>query len=150
MTQILSGSLHDMMGILHQNLPGDHTSIQQINDTPTPVKKAPGAKKAVKKKRSLTVTDTSLVPYFSVPKITAFNYENTSVFSLPDVAIRARHLDLLWMMSHAFETDVLPMWVGFNVSFYKDELPKQQVRYMPNLKEPITSLSNPADNPEVC
>lgn len=144
MTQTLSGSntLHDTMGILYQNLPGDRTSIQQINETPTPVRKAiPGAKKAVQKKRSLTVADTPLAPYFGVPKMTVFSYKNTSVFSLPDAAIRARHLNLVWMMCHALETDVLPMWVGFNAIFYKDELPKQEVRYMPNLKEPISSSS---------
>uniref|UniRef100_UPI00358F9BFB uncharacterized protein isoform X2 n=1 Tax=Myxine glutinosa TaxID=7769 RepID=UPI00358F9BFB len=49
MTQTLSGSntLHDTMGILYQNLPGDRTSIQQINESTTPVRKAiPEAKKA--------------------------------------------------------------------------------------------------------
>ena len=144
MTQTLSGSntLHDTMGIVYQNLPCDSTSIRQINETPMPVRKPiPGAKKAVQKKRSLTVADTPLAPYFGVPKMTVFSYKNTSVFNLPDVAIRARRLDLIWMMCHAFETDVHPMWVGFNAIFYKDELPKQEVRYMPNLKEPITSLS---------
>ncbi|KAK7068562.1 hypothetical protein SK128_017500, partial [Halocaridina rubra] len=53
----------------------------------------------------------------------------------------ARHLDLVWMMNLMVETDVLPMWVGFNVIFYKDQLPKQEVKYMPNLDKPINSLS---------
>jgi len=143
MTQTLSGNntLHDTMGILYKNLLDDHTIIQHINGTPTPDRKAPEEKKAVKKNRPLTVADTVLKTYFVVPKMTVFNYKNTSIFTLPDDAIRARNLDLLWMMSHTFETDVLPMWVGFNARFYKDELPKQEVRYIPNLKEPIASLS---------
>jgi len=57
-------------------------------------------------KRSLTVADTPLAPYFGAPKMTVFSYKNTSVFNLPDVAIRARRLDLIWMMCHVFETDV--------------------------------------------
>lgn len=146
MTQTLSGSntLHDTMGILYQNLPCDSgpTSIQQTDASAATVRKstALGAKKAVKK-RSLTAPETPLVPYFCIPKITVFKYKNTSVFSQPNVVMRARHLDLIWMMSHALGTDVLPMWVGFNATTYKDKLPRQDVRYMPNLKESITSLS---------
>ena len=50
-------------------------------------------------------------------------------------------MDLLWMMSHAFDdTDRTPMWIGFNAIGYQDHLPKQEVRYMPNLRHPITSL----------
>lgn len=70
-----------------------------------------------------------------------FQCKSTYVFSLPDVTTRMRHLDYVWMMSHFLETNVLPMWVGFNARFYKDRLPKQEVCYMPNLKEPITSLA---------
>ena len=32
------------------------------------------------------------------------------------------------------------MWVGYNANLYKNDLPKQQVRYLQNLKQPITDI----------
>ena len=32
------------------------------------------------------------------------------------------------------------MWVGFNSKYHEDRIPKQIVRYMPNMIQPITSL----------
>ena len=96
-----------------------------------------------KKKRSLTVSDASIEPYFGVPKMTKFDYASTEVFNFSEnqgSMARAKELDNLWMISHV-TTDAVPMWIGFNSMFYKDKLPKQKIRYMPNLKEPITSLS---------
>ena len=73
--------------------------------------------------------------------MSVFDYRNTDVFDLSDVSGGAKSLDLLWMMSHAFDdTDRTPMWIGFNAIGYQDHLPKQEVRYMPNLCHPITSL----------
>ena len=147
LTQTLSGSntLHDTMGILYQNLPDDddQSVINHTNATRAAVNTAstPGMKKTTKKKRSLNSSDVPLEPYIGVPKMTIFNYKDTSVFSLPDVSIRAKHLDFMWMISHALEVGIFPMWVGFNSIFYKDNLPKQTIRYMPNMKEPITSLA---------
>lgn len=135
------------MGILYQNI-ADDKDVPSVDNSSgaTTTKKVSStssakAKKIQKKKRSLAVSDSSLDPYFGVPKMTTFRYSSTNVFSLPDVTTRARHLDLVWMMSHALETDVLPMRVGFNARFYKDSLPRQEVHYMQNLNEPITSLA---------
>ena len=75
--------------------------------------------------------------------MTKFNYPSTEVFNFSQnhgSTARAKELDNLWMISHA-TTDAVPMWVGFNSLFYKDKLPKQEICYMPNLQEPITSLS---------
>ena len=148
MTQTLSGSntLHDTMGILYQNIPEvneDSTSSIPMSSTDEErcIIVTLGAKKISKKKRSLTVSNSHLVLYFGEPKMTVFHYKNTHVFSLSDVSRRARQLDLVWMMSHALDIDVLPMWVGFSSMFHKDRLPKQKILYMPNLKEPITSLA---------
>ncbi|KAK7081211.1 hypothetical protein SK128_006131 [Halocaridina rubra] len=47
----------------------------------------------------------------------------------------ARHLNLVWMMSHTFETDILPMWVGFNAIFYKDQLSKQKRWHSPSSRK---------------
>ena len=154
MTQTLSGNntLHDTMGILYQNIPDGKDERSSANSSIPDIQKSgknenssiitAGTKRMNKMKRSLTVPDTPLNPVFGVPKMIIFQYKNTGVFNLPDVALRARHLDLVWMMCHALQTtDVLPMWVGFNATFYQDKLPKQEVRYMPNLKEPITSLA---------
>ena len=141
-TQTLSGSgtLHDTMGILYQNMPSSpseripiHSSGNQaIPDEIT---------RETKKKRSLTVADEPLVPYVGSPKVRHFSYNDTNVFTLPDCTSKARQLDLVWMMNHALGTRLIPMWVGFNARNYSDSLPKQEVRYMPNIKEPITSLS---------
>ena len=62
------------------------------------------------------------------------------VFNLPagDV-VKAHQRDLIWMMNHAIGGGVLPMWVGFNAKLTTDKLP-QEVHYMPNLRQPITSL----------
>ena len=146
LTQTLSGSntLHDTMGILYQNIAEDKdvpqftassatSTTKEISSTSSTKEKVP------KKKRSLTVSDDPLGPYFGVPKMTTFHYSDTNVFSLPDVTTSARQLDLVWMISHALQTDLLPMWVGFNAKFHKDSLPRQEIYYMPNLKEPITS-----------
>lgn len=150
LTQTLSGSdtLHDTMGILYQNIPvenlvssGPNQSIVAARDDG--IGKSPAGVKKTKKKRSLTVSDGSIEPYFGVPKMTRFHYANSDVFAFPEdkSTRRAKDLDYVWMMSHALDADAVPMWVGFNSLFYKDKLPKQEVRYMPNLKEPITSLS---------
>ena len=63
------------------------------------------------------------------------------VFNLPagDV-VKAHQRDLIWMMNHAIGGGVLPMWVGFNAKLTTDKLPRQEVHYMPNLRQPITSL----------
>lgn len=47
---------------------------------------------------------------------------------------------LMWMMSHALGIGKVPMWGGYNAENYVDGLPKQAVRYMPNLNQPVTSL----------
>ena len=46
----------------------------------------------------------------------------------------------MWMISHAIGNAAVPMWVGFNAMSSGDPLTKQEVKYMPNLKQPITSL----------
>ena len=99
--------------------------------------------KKTKKKQSLAVSDGSIEANFGIPKMTKFQYTNTDVFAFPEDGntTRARDLNHVWMMSHALDADAVLMWVGFNSLFYKDKLPKQEARYMPNLKEPITSLS---------
>ena len=132
------------MGILYQNLPDDDDQfvINHTSSTRAAVNTAStGVKKTTKKKRSLTSSDVPLEPYIGVPKMTIFNYKDTSVVSLPDTLILAKHLDLMWMISHTLKVGIFPMWVSFNSIFYKDDLPKQTIRYMPNLKEPITSLA---------
>ena len=95
------------------------------------------------KKRSLDVPDMLLLPYHGKPKVTVFHYKKTDVFSLQDNFSLPRKLDLIWMMNHAIGSEVseeVPMWIGFNAMINRDELPRQKVSYMPNLKEPITSL----------
>ena len=135
MTQTLSGSntLHDTMGLLYQNIPevSDDTSsssssipINSIDEDRCIITE--GAKKVNKKKRSLTISNVPADPYFRVPKITVFCYKNTHVFSLPDVSLKARQLDLVWMISHALEIEVLPMWVGFNSRFTKTDYPNRR------------------------
>ena len=75
--------------------------------------------------------------------MTKFNYKSREVFNFPEDGSteRARDIDNVWMMSHAFDVHSIPMWIGFNSLLYTDKLPKQEIRYMPNLKEPITSLA---------
>ena len=148
LTQTLSGtdSLHDTMGILYQNIPDAESSHPDVGSAMTDrgkasTSEAPAPKKSSRKRTLDTSNEMPLAPYRKVPKMTSFTYRNTAIYSLPDVSARARHLDLIWMISHAIGDDMLPMWVGFNASLSSsDALPKQEVRYMPNLKQPITSL----------
>ena len=44
------------------------------------------------------------------------------------------------LQQNEYEFDNVPMWVGFNSKFYTDQLPKQTVHYMQNLRQPTTSL----------
>ena len=99
----------------------------------------PSSKKG--RKRSLQTEESLMVPYCKKTKMTAFSYRYTDVFNLPNVSAVAKNMDLVWMMSHALDVGMIPMWVGFNASKYQDNLPKQEVRYMPNLRHPITSLN---------
>lgn len=137
LTHTLSGSntLHDTMGILYQNIPRPTEEKVLVEDTVT---KEP--KKIKGKKRSLDVQERSLQPYRRKPKMQVFDYTNTDVFHLPDISQQARNLDTVWMMSHTLGVEKLPMWVGFNALSYQDNLPKQEVRYLPNMRQPITSL----------
>ena len=134
------------MGIMYQNIPAAPELMKPVETTssrPDASKKAstkgPQMKKT-SKKRSFETPDMPLVPYRGIPKMTVFSYKNTDVFNLPDVTTIPRQLDVVWMMSHALRQDTLPMWVGFNATFCKDNLPRQEVRYMPNLRQPITGL----------
>ena len=140
-TQTLSGadSLHDTMGILYQNIPT--VAFPQVAEAPSK-KSIDGALKKSTRKRTLETQDLPVAPYHGKPKMRIFDYKNTDVFNLPtgDV-VKARHRDLIWMMSHTFGRDELPMWVGFNAKLTADDkLPRQEVHYMPNLRQPITSL----------
>ena len=140
-TQTLSGadSLHDTMGILYQNIPT--VAFPQVAEAPSK-KSIDGALKKSTRKRTLEIQDLSVAPYHGKSKMRIFDYKNTDVFNLPtgDV-VKARHRDLIWMMSHAFGGDELPMWVGLNAKLTADDkLPRQEVYYMPNLRQPITSL----------
>ena len=142
MTQTLSGanSLHDTMGILYQNVPATDEERNASAVVAVATSSSRRQVKTGKRRRTLQSTDTELQPYRNTPKMTNFSYQNTAVYSLPDVSNKAHNCDLVWMMSHAIGNDVLPMWVGFNASIYSDHLPKQDVRYMPNLRQPITNL----------
>jgi len=67
-----------------------------------------------------------------------FNYNQTDYSHLPDVSDQARKCDMVFMVTHALETEKIPMWCGFNARIHKDEGEKQVVHYMPNLSQPIT------------
>lgn len=146
LTQTLSGadSLHDTMGILYQNIPDDDTDCPDVGRDAADRGKAPSKGSVTKKSRKRTLDTTNemaIAPYRKVPKMTRFSYTNSAVYSVPDVSVSAKYQDLLWMMSHAVGTALHPMWIGFNAGLSStDRLPKQEVRYMPNLKQPITSL----------
>lgn len=140
MTNTLSGTdtLHDTMGIMYQNIPKASEEARPVEaNTELPSIVLSSRKD---RKRSLETEDVLLVPYRKKTKMTVFSYRNTDVFNLPNVNAEAKNLDLVWMMSHALDVGKIPMWVGFNASRYQDNLPKQEVRYMPNLRQPITSL----------
>ena len=72
--------------------------------------------------------------------MTSFTYKKTDVFLRPECIEKARTKDLIWMMCQALELENIPMWAGFNARYYTDHLPKQVVHYMPNLKQPPTSM----------
>ena len=62
---------------------------------------------------------TFLIPIFVYQRLQCFAYKNTHVFSPPDVRLKTRQLNLEWMMSHALEIEVFPMWVGFSSRFHR-------------------------------
>ena len=93
------------------------------------------------KRRTLSFSETPLMPYRKVPKMTMFEYKETNVYTLADPTVDSRLMDCFWMIIHALHIETIPMWEGFNSKISSDNLPRQEVRYMPNLKEPITSLS---------
>jgi len=142
MTQTLSGanSLHDTMCILYQNVPAPDEEREASAVVAVSTSSSARQLQTGKRKRTFESADTAFQPYRKIPKMTKFSYQNTAVYSLPDVSNKARNFDLVWMMSHAIGSDVLPMWVGFNASICSDHLPKQDVRYMPNLRQTITNL----------
>jgi len=142
LTNTLSGadSLHDTMGILYQNIPESTLDFPQVGGPP-PRKSSGGTSQKSIRKRTLDLQELPLAPYHGTPKVKIFDYRNTDVFNFPaEDAAKARHRDLVWMMSHAVGASILPMWIGFNAKLTTDNLPRQEIRYMPNLRQPITSL----------
>ena len=145
LTQTLSGAYthYDTMGILYQNIPPDPQSMAcDENDMPSDSQEnivdasveALGKSNKRVKKRALDIPEMPLLPYHGRAKMSIFTYKQTNVFSLQDKYLFVRTLDLFWMMNHSVVSNVLPMWTGFNASLSKDDLPRQKVRYMPNLK----------------
>ena len=49
-------------------------------------------------------------------------------------------MDFAWLMAHALDVENVSMWVGFMSKYYVDNLPQQVVRYLPNMRQPITGL----------
>lgn len=153
MTHTLSGAntLHDTMGILYQNVsgseaqkvspPGRDVMSHKTKENDTVQMPSIQAINKPSKRRTLNVPESPLTPFRGIPKVTVFDYKHRNVFNLTDVGEKARKLDTIWLMNHALQGDNIPMWVGFNANICTDNLPKQEVRYMTNLKEPITSLS---------
>ena len=84
--------------------------------------------------------DQQLPPYRGRPKMTSFDYNNTDVFNQPDVCKHGGHMDFAWLMAHALDVENVSMWVGFMSKYYVDNLPQQVVRYLPNMRQPITGL----------
>ena len=72
--------------------------------------------------------------------MTSFDYNNTKVFNQPDVCKHGGHMDFAWLMAHALDVENVSMWVGFMLKYYVDNLPQQVVRYLPNMRQPITGL----------
>ena len=131
---------HDTMGIMYQNVTDESEETRSVEPSESvsllPI--VPSTRTG--RKRSLEQQEVSLEPHCKKPKMTVFSYKHVDVFNLPDVSGAARNLDLMWMMSHALDVGKVPMWVGYNAKNYEDKLPKQEVRYMPNLRQPIASL----------
>lgn len=134
-TETLSGcdTLHDTMGILYQSV--DEANTKEPVAVPTVPARGKGPRK-----RSLKAQDQQLPPYRGRPKMTSFDYRNTEVFNQPDICKHGKHMDFAWLMAHALDVENVPMWIGFMSKYYVDKLPQQVVRYLPNMRQPITGL----------
>ena len=93
---------------------------------------APGRRRL---KRTMDTVPSDIAPYRKVPRMDKFNYNQTDYSHLPDVSDQARKCDMVFMVTHALETEKIPMWCGFNARIHKDEGEKQVVHYMPNLSQ---------------
>ena len=143
----LSGyeSLHDTMGIFYQCDDSDAPVIN-AEQSLTPLQTEAGHPTLSKKrKRKLEVVPAIIPPYRKRPRLDQFQYSNTEYSKLPDISSRARKLDTLFLVSHNFNSEIVPMWGGFNARFHQDKLQKQVVHYMPNLNQPITKQCVVAD-----
>ena len=97
---------------------------------------------SLSRKRKLVLEEEPLEPYRKKPKMCRFDYARTDIINatVPHVNQLGESLDFIWMASHSLNLDDIPMWIVFNSKFCKDSVPKQVVRYMQNMRNPITGL----------
>lgn len=147
-------TLHDTVGIIYQNIPGDtnipvsanasvHTddtvNVLDKNDSLAPNDETPRARK---RRRCFDAIVNEIEPYKKKPKIDS-NFITPSIGQIsekPHVFKTWRNLDLAWLLSHKLEIPNTPMWTGYNSLIFEDKSSLQKVSYL----TPINA--SPTDN----
>ena len=131
MAHTLSGkdTLHDTVGICYQN---KITNPVNLEEHVCHEKEYP-SEKPTKKRRKYEAPEQIIVPYNRRPSLSKFNYDNYTVDLPTSILEKAKQFNLIWMIS-CHETQVTPMWRGWNSLVCNDDLPQQVIGYMENIE----------------
>lgn len=125
-------TLHDTVGIIYQN---EDFNTPRQSETPNLSASASEEPETSRKRRRRTmeVTEVEDRPYMKKPKMTddlqisVREIEET----LPGNLQLYQEIDVVWMLSHAYQIPNLPMWVRYNCLISNnDNNPKQVVSYL--------------------
>lgn len=124
-------TLHDTVGIIFQNVT-DVSDVDAREDCENydgnEFVNTPGTRR----RRSYEAIIPELQSYPKRPRMVdvLLPSDNELRLSIPDNLKIIKQVDVLWMLSHAFEIPNTPMWVGFNSKIVQDNSPKQKVTYL--------------------
>ncbi|KAK6168761.1 hypothetical protein SNE40_019944 [Patella caerulea] len=135
------GTLHDTVGICFQNKDANFVSETSISTETTDNR---NQLPVCRKRRSFTPILLNLEPYRKKPRMTNSEFipeDDPRRSIIPSSCADGKLLDVIWMISHALEITDTPMWVGWNSLVVKDNLPQQQICYLPQINQSPTSLN---------
>ena len=151
--ETLSGkdTLHDTVGIVYQTIRRNNdTRQEEANTGCEELLRVDHTKEAPRKKRRRTFEPTCLdiEPYRKRPKMlksAVLPINDPKRVYVPDVRIKARMWDSLWMMEFCFWPANTPMWVGWNSKQIPNSNEIQKVWYVPQINQSPTSVAVAAE-----
>lgn len=136
-------TLHDTVGIIYQNVDSDTSHELETPNLPTDTSEEPGTS-GKRRRRTIEVTEVEGRPYMKKPKMT--DSLDISIHeaeeTLPVNLQLYKNIDIIWMLSHAYNLPNLPMWVGYNCLISNNgNNPKQVVSYLTPINLSPTNTS---------